>query len=411
MDQAMTKLYMGLEVGTDDVMITSYTNGMTEPETISRMGGSGNYKIPMALCKKRGIGQWFYGEEALALKDSAQGSFVTNLYETALKREKVEVDREPYEAEELLALFLRKVMMLPRKLGGEREIGRVVVALDKLNVENTRMMERVLGKAGLTEAQYQLIDAKESFLYYALNQKKELCLHQIAHFDCTKDFLKFECITKNTKTTPQLIHIDQKDCGMLYGDKDKLFSEYITECFSHRIISSVYLTGDGFDGDWMKESIKILCRGRKAYMGKNMVSKGACFAAMVKSGILSWDYAYIGENELKINVSLKVRDHGEMAFYSLLSAGESWFESQGLCEVILDGEAEIDFWLQEPDSREAKIHSVKLEDFPQRENKTSRLRISAKPLSDTQIQVRIKDLGFGEIVKASEKVWEYVIEL
>ena len=69
----------------------------------------------------------------------------------------------------------------------------------------------------------------------------------------------------------------------------------------------------------------------------------------------------------------------------------------------------MDFWLQEPRSREAKIQSVELMDFPERENKTTRLRITAKPVSDEKIKVTVKDLGFGDISRASEMHWEHLI--
>ena len=52
---------------------------------------------------------------------------------------------------------------------------------------------------------------------------------------------------------------------------------------------------------------------------------------------------------------------------------------------------------------------MELLDFPERENKTTRLRISARPLSDTKIKVTVKDLGFGDIARASEMHWEYTI--
>ena len=32
-------------------------------------------------------------------------------------------------------------------------------------------------------------------------------------------------------------------------------------------------------------------------------------------------------------------------------------------------------------------------------------------LSDSAVKVTIRDLGFGEIYKSSEKVWEYKMEL
>ena len=100
---------------------------------------------------------------------------------------------------------------------------------------------------------------------------------------------------------------------------------------------------------------------------------------------------------------------GEYAGFTLISAGDNWYETLGECEVILDGTPEIDFWLQPPNSREAKIEKLELADLPERPNKTSRLRITAKPLSDAKVQIQIKDLGFGELFKGSDKVWEYIM--
>lgn len=40
----------------------------------------------------------------------------------------------------------------------------------------------------------------------------------------------------------------------------------------------------------------------------------------------------------------------------------------------------------------------------------TRLRITAKPLTDHKVKVVIRDLGFGEIYKSSDKTWEYVME-
>ena len=77
--------------------------------------------------------------------------------------------------------------------------------------------------------------------------------------------------------------------------------------------------------------------------------------------------------------------------------------------MILDGTPEIDFWLQPPNSREAKVERLELSDLPQRPSRATRLRITAKPLSDSRVQIQIKDLGFGEIFRSSDKVWEHVM--
>ena len=177
--------------------------------------------------------------------------------------------------------------------------------------------------------------------------------------------------------------------------------------FEKKIISSVYLAGDGFEGGWMKHSLRYLCQGRRAFLGKNLFSKGACYAAEVLEQVFPWNYTYMGENEMKFNISLKVRKNNEMAFYTLISAGENWYEARGGCEVILDGPGEIDFWIQRPNSREARIESLELTNLPQRPPKATRLKIAAKPSSDRSVKITIRDLGLGEFFKASDMVWEY----
>lgn len=72
---------------------------------------------------------------------------------------------------------------------------------------------------------------------------------------------------------------------------------------------------------------------------------------------------------------------------------------------------EIDFWLQLPNSKEAKIEKLTLADLPERPPRTTRLRIKAQPVSDMEVKIRIKDLGFGEIFKSSDKTWEYMMSL
>ncbi len=185
----------------------------------------------------------------------------------------------------------------------------------------------------------------------------------------------------------------------------------MTECFRARPCSAAYLTGDGFDGGWMKESAKILCRGRRAFVGKNLYSKGACYAAIVRSGMAAWPYVYLGDNEMKVNVLLKVRDQGRETFFTLIGAGDSWYETVGECEVILCGSPEVDFWLQPPQGGDARVERLSLRGLPRREDKATRLRIVARPVSDVRVRIQIRDMGFGEVFRSSEKVWNYEMSL
>ena len=79
--------------------------------------------------------------------------------------------------------------------------------------------------------------------------------------------------------------------------------------------------------------------------------------------------------------------------------------------MILADTPEIDFWTQLPNSREAVIETFELTGLPKRPQRTTRLRITAIPVSDTEIEVQIRDLGFGEIYRSTDKIWKYTMKM
>ncbi len=401
--------YLGIDLDDRNAVISYYELNMKEPETLSMVAGSEVYQIPMILTKKKGIGQWFIGEEAgrLAISQGEEG--VTQLLSCAMNQEKIFVDGERYPASELLCLYLKKLLLLAGSLGKNRKPDKLVICLEKLSRNAIQLFGEITPKLGLLESQVTLLDRKECFYYFVYHQQRDLTLHDVFLFDYRGEDIRCCRVTRHQNTRPQLVTIAEEVRRMSESDRDETFLHILQDCCRGRIVSSSYLTGDGFDGGWMKKSVAFLCQGRRAFIGKNLYSKGACYAAAVQEGAENWEYVYLGDNEMKVNVSLKVFNKGNMEFYTLINAGDNWYETVGECEVILDGTPEIAFWLQAPNSRDAKIERLELSDLPNRPERATRLRITAKPLSDMKVQIQIKDLGFGELFKSSDKVWEYVM--
>ena len=63
---------------------------------------------------------------------------------------------------------------------------------------------------------------------------------------------------------------------------DEMFCRFIESVFDKRIVSSVFLTGEGFENNWYPKSLRVLCNGRRAFIGNNLYSKGACYTAYRK---------------------------------------------------------------------------------------------------------------------------------
>ncbi|MCM1282261.1 MAG: DUF5716 family protein [Muribaculaceae bacterium] len=400
---------LGIDLNDAFAMVSYYQPDMDEPDTVSAVAGSELYHIPAILARRQNLGLWYYGDEAKRMAKTSEVICVDSLLWRAVNHEVISVGEENYEAVELLALFLRRVIELPQKLGSPGAMGTLVLSVERLNKENMEVFWRVASLLSIPPDKFMVTDHKESFYYYALSQKEELWLHKVFLFECTGDTVSSYELKRDRRTKPQVVSIHENSRASIEGERDEAFLRLLQKSFEGHMISTVYLVGDGFDGGWMEQSLNYLCRGRRAFLGKNLFSKGACYAAAARGR--DWPCIYMGENEMKFNLSLKVRDKGTMAFHNLVSAGRNWFEAMGECEVILSGTGSVDFWKQLPNSREAKIETLELTDLPPRPDKTTRVRILAKPVSDDRIEIEIRDLGFGEFFRGTDKIWKYTMSM
>lgn len=375
-------LYIGIDID-DTYAVTSYfTAGMKEPATVSMIAGSEVFQIPLTI-------------EGLLTK--------------ALNQEEVTVEGTTCPAEEVLLLFIRKLISYAGSLQGKQELQGIAVSVEEVTKELSQLFYRAGEKLGVSREKIMVLDRKSAFYYFTMNQKADLWFHDVCLYDYRLGQMKCLRLERNLSTTPQLVTIEEETARIDENRKDEAFYQVLQEHMRGHIISAVYLVGNEFEGGWMQSSLAFMCRGRRAFIGKNLYAKGACYGMLVAAGELSWPYAYLGDNAMKVNVSLKVKNRGTEEFYTLISAGENWYEANGSCEVILDATKDVAIWLQMPNSRQAKIETLTLDDLPDRENRTTRLRIEAEPLSDDKVKILIKDLGFGEIVKSSDMTWEYVM--
>jgi len=403
--------YIGIDIDDAYAVTSFFTTGMKDVATVSMVAGSEVFQIPAQITKKKGIGQWFIGAEAERIAKEQQVTIVDALFSRALNQEELLIEGEYYPAEELLVLFLKKLIGYAGGLQGTKEPEGLALSVEKLDGEISKFLLRIGNKLGLSKEQLLIMDRKSAFYYFTMNQQENLWLHDVCLYDYRDGQVKCLRLERNLSTEPQLVTIEEDMAELDEERQDEAFCQLLQAHMRGHIVSAVYLVGNAFDGNWMKQSLSYICRGRRAFMGKNLYAKGACYAIMVSKGVLSWRFAYLGDNEMKVNVSLKVKNRGREEFCTLLSAGDNWYEAEGSCEIIMDDTKEVAIWLQAPNSRQAKVETLTLSDLPERANRTTRLRVSARPLSDAKVQILIKDLGFGEIVKSSDMSWEYTVLL
>lgn len=403
------KIYIGIDLDGDIAMV-SFSYAGSEPETVSPLAGSEIFAIPLAIALKKN-GAWAYGEEAHRVAKSGLGQCEDQLLERALRGEQVQMGEKLFALTDLLAMFIKKMVTMAGRLGPLASLSCLVITTRVLDIPMIRLLQECVKTMQLPEQLVHFMDHKESFFYYGSSQPPEFSSHDIGLFEYRGGKMQFWCLEREKTSRPQLLSVREECYSFEAEQADEVFARIIPQAFGKQIITTVYLIGDGFENGWMKHSLQLLCQGRRVFMGKNLFSKGACFAAMSMYETMPRKFVYIGEHEMKCNVSLKVYERGNMSFHTLVTAGVPWFEAQGSCDVVIDGTPTIDFWIQQPNSREARIETIALDTLPERENRTTRICIDAVPKSDREVQVTLTDVGLGELVPGTGKKWEYKLQL
>ncbi len=403
--------YLGIDMDENNVIVSFYQLSKKEPETVSTVAGSEHFLIPLCIAKKTGTSQWCVGEEATAAVKEGSAAAAERLLTRALEGETAVLGDENYSYRELLCLFIKKMMFLAGSLQKPVVPDLLVISLESLTREKSELFLSMAPQLGLERGQVTLMDRKESFYYFVYSQKEELYLHDVCLFDYRGKTLICRRMECNRNTAPKLVTLLEEEVDLEAPLTDELFLKIVQTVSKGRAVSTTYLVGDGFDEGWMKESLKYLCRISRVFVGKNLYAKGACYGAAVRAKTAYWPFIYMGASEMKMNVSIRVQNRGKQEFYTLINAGDNWFEKVGECEVILNGTPEVDFWLQAPDHGEAQVEKLELSNFPDRPEKVTRLRIVAKPLSDTQVKVTLKDMGFGELFQSTDRVWEHIMSM
>ena len=118
------KVIVGYDLGNKYAQISCYVTGSEEEiRTLSSVAGSSVYTIPLALSKRQGVNQWFYGSEAIRYAGEEEGILVENLLKLARDGEPVQIDGAPIDPVALLTLFLKRSLGLLSQVTNTERIG------------------------------------------------------------------------------------------------------------------------------------------------------------------------------------------------------------------------------------------------------------------------------------------------
>ena len=337
---------LGVDLNEKSCQISYYDENKEEPETME--AAVDNYQIPLILGYYKD--RWVYGQEAKRLKEAGEGDIVTHLFRKAVKRKKVRVGEKIHDGVWLLAKF---VSLMLKKF---EKIDYITFSVPYTNVDMSKMLKGIGKHIGVPGECVFVQDYKESFCQYMFYQPKELWQYESALFYCDAQEIRAYMLrrlnTVSTKSRDMFVTVEEvanahmRELEAIYPvlnvdkakDADESFKSFIQNVFDKKVVSSVYLTGEGFENNW----------------------------------------------------------------YPIVAWGTHWYEADGQWEVILEDTSDIEIHIESLDGEDLKVETVSLEGLPERTDYSLRLQIEVMFLDERTCRLRFKDVGFGEFYPASD---------
>ena len=380
-------LILGLQLCENCVQLTYYNNTMKEPATLSADGEKDSYLFPVKP------------------------------EEWAAATEKEKPNRE---LKELFSRCLDRVKTL-----GKMEDIRIMVTVPELVSPLDERIPGTLEEMGIERKYIFLQDYKSSFYYYTVNQKRELWSGDVALLEYEEDTMNGYVLHVDKSTKPALVTVEKAASQKMdesardgrleeewNRERDRLFFELLKKVFERRNVTTSYLMGDYFDKSWAERSFQYLCYHRHAFQGKNLYTKGACYGAMERMGVITLpDLLFLGEDIIHENLGMNMRIRGKEMYYPIITAGVNWYEAHHVCEFIPDNETSITIITKPMTGGQEINHILRLTDFPRRPNRATRLRMTVYFVSAHRCKVEVEDLGFGGFFRPSGKKWKREISL
>lgn len=422
-----SKIIVGYDLGHSHSQISYYTADTSKVETAASVAGTQIYNIPTVLCKKYGVNQWVYGKEALRAAAEDEGILVDHLLTLARDGETVQIEGEPYDPVALLTLFVKKSLSLLSVAGSVDRIGAFMITCEEMDERLMQVLLRVVAGAGIKAKHICFQNYEESFYQYMIHQSEELRTFATVMMQWEGSKILAYRMESNGRTTPKAVFIrreeydfqqageyskalSETDVAKGYDGLDLEFQKIARKVCGEERISAVYLIGEAFDSEWMKESLRYLCQGRRVFLGSNLYSQGACLGMMerLRPSAMGKNSVFLGTDKLKSNVGMQVCRRGEESYCVLLNAGVNWYEAKTVCEFYLKEGNSFDLVVTPLNGKKGKIARMTLEGLPAG---VARIQLSVQMMTEEQLSVSAEDLGFGEFRPASHQVWKETLGL
>lgn len=403
---------IGIDLSQDYIQI-SYIDDSKNIISMSVSDRNEPYMIPAVMFYNTDIKVWSMGIEAENKSRVEKGIFISDILAKISAGQHIGEDEICFSSQEVMKALIAGIFAIVKSYC------KVYVEKAVVSIENTEgsLMELVSGAledAGLSEDDYRIISHSESFIYYTLSQNSDIWINNVIMVDLNENRCIYKKLFATKGRRPLIAEVTESDISDIVSmdmldtedgryRMDNEFCRFMTGRLAGNVVSSIFLTGRGFDTNWFPKTMNAIRGNRRIFKGYNMISKGSGFAAremFVKETL--GEYVFSCPGRIQVNVYLEVEQNGHEKFVQLAKAGDNWYQAGASFECIVNRTDIMKLVIQSPVTRETRNVFISLRALPKRPDKATRIGIKMAFTDDSTFVINVRDMGFGEFFEASD---------
>ena len=326
------------------------------------------------------------------------------------------------DAVNVLAAYFQKILSFTRREYPEGMIRRLVVTTKYRDFRFVSQIYQALEKLGIGKDRAMVVDRRQCFVYYVLNQKKDLWVNQVGLFDYEDHEITYYQMHMDRYQHPPLVTVSQKEYpdyvkmleepGIDISEKHSVVETMVQGALHGQVITSVYMTGKGFADGFADAVMTQLCVGRHVFRGDNLYVFGACFVAREYSGEKKMEpFLYMDEDTIPVNISMQAYTNAKVQEIMLAKAGTPWYQVDYEVDLISDGEDELQIRVSDMRKRSAHTHILTMDGIRGRLDRKARIGLQIRFAGVDKCIFTLRDKGFGNFFPSSHRIWEETIML
>ncbi|MFQ9516134.1 MAG: DUF5716 family protein [Eubacterium sp.] len=393
---------LGIDFSMDFTQL-AYLDDEGNPQSIC-VGTEDNFMIPTVVCYNSELKEWSAGEEAVN-KGRLEKSQLYKELPSMLNGD----DNE--ELTNIMSAYMSYLLKLAVNYCNGRLIKNILITVDDVTPAVIEGLTKTFVTLGYAEDDIKIISHSESFVYYVLNQNKDIWINNVYFLNFNRHGFVGRRLNVIKGKPPHVVDVSVENLDELVSMKmlkqsaeavDQILADHMEEKLKKYVVSGIYLSGEGFYTDGWEKTLSVMCRNRRVFKGNNLIVKGAAYGAKEFFYTPSLDQYLIScKGRTRVKVTMAVKHKEREKFITLSNIGDYWYQARSKAECILENPAEAVFEIHDIMNHRNETFKIDLTGFPTRPPKTTRIEINFKYVSENKFEIEIRDLGFGEFFKSS----------